>query len=178
MIDTITRREVEDLSRRTGVCVSLCIPTSPKGRDRMEGKIRLRNLIEKAHNLLVEGGMRSTLAWELLQPASDLLNDPDFWMELSKGLAVYISRGFTRVLHLAETTAEVAVVGTHFHIRPIVSAVSSQGAFVLTLDEKEATLYFVRGDHIRELDVPGMPRSMAEALGPEHSEKQRQSHSV
>ena len=79
MTDTINTEAIVRLSEVQPPCVTLHIPTSPTGRERLAGKIRLKNLAAEAEKRLVERGMRPTEARDLLKPATDLVADEHFW---------------------------------------------------------------------------------------------------
>lgn len=178
MADLLTKDQIRELAAVRGRCITIAIPTSPAGRDRLEGPVRLKNEIERAHAMLVAQGMRSTLAHDLLEPATRLLADQEFWMEQTQGLVILIGDGRLSILRVPVSVPEVAVVANRFHIRPLLSAVIDQEAYVLALDGKHTRLLRIEGETVEDLDVPEMPRSIEEALGPEYSEKQRQMRSL
>lgn len=178
MADQLTKDQIRELAAVRGRCVTIAIPTSPAGRERLEGPVRLKNEIERAHAMLVAQGMRSTLAHDLLMPATELLADQEFWMEQTRGLVILIGEGRQSFLRVPGAVPEIAVVANRFHIRPLLAAVIDQEAYVLALDGKHTRLLRIEGEKVEELDVPEMPRSIEEALGPEYSEKQRQMRSL
>ncbi len=178
MVDLLTNDQIRELAAVRGRCITIAIPTSSAGRERLEGPVRLKNQIERAHAMLVAEGMRPTLAHDLLLPATELLPDQEFWMEQTQGLVILIGEGRQSILRLPVAVPELAVVGNHFHIRPLLLAVIDQEAFVLALDAKHTRLLRIEGEKVEEVDVPAMPHSIEEALGPEYSEKQRQMRSL
>lgn len=99
-------------------------------------------------------------------------------MEQTRGLVILIGEGRQSFLRVPGAVPEIAVVANRFHIRPLLAAVIDQEAYVLALDGKHTRLLRIEGEKVEELDVPEMPRSIEEALGPEYSEKQRQMRSL
>lgn len=178
MIDTIRQEDVRELSMLEGRCVSIYIPTAATGRERLSGPVRLKNQVDRAHEMLVEQGMRSTLAIDLLKPISDLVADEKFWVHQSSGLAFFVADGFFKAFRLRIDVPELAIVGPTFHIRPLLSCMDDEEVLILALDGKETRLVKVAGDNVTLVELPDMPHSIAEALGDEYSEKQRQMHSV
>lgn len=178
MIDTVLREDIQELLALSGPCVSIYIPTAPTGRDRLAGPVRLKNQIERAHDMLVELGRRSTLVWDLLKPLSNLVDDEKFWIHQSHGLAFFLTDDFFRVFRLRVDVPELTIVGPTFHIRPVLPCLEQEEAFILALDGQETRLIKVIGEHVEEVEIPELPRSIEDALGPEYAEKQRQMHSV
>jgi hypothetical protein len=176
MNSLVTDSDIRELAKESGLCVSIYIPTSPTGRERMEAPVRFKNQIEKAHRLLVESGMRSTIAWNLLEPAQEIAQSEGFWTRAQLGLAMFLTEGTFRHFRTPFNVQELTVVGPRFHIRPLLALAKEESCHILALDEKRARLLRVQGEAVEEVDVPGMPTSLDVALGPEYSEKQRQMH--
>lgn len=104
------KRTEEGVGNEVEIQVRICIPTSPTGEDRWQGRARLREQLEAAHTLLIEKGMASLSAWQLLEPATDLLGDIAFWKRQSEGLAVLLSGGGLQLLHLPVKPRESATI--------------------------------------------------------------------
>lgn len=178
MITTITRGDIERLAGATGLCVSAYIPAAESGTGRKEGPIRLKNKLDEAHRMLVATGMRPTLAFDLLEPAAKLSRNVDFWMDVAPGVAVFLHEGEFRVYRVPYPVPELVVVGSRHHLLPLMPVLNEEAAYVLALDEQHVRLLLVNHELVRPIHVLGMPGSLAEALGPEYSEKQRQLHTV
>lgn len=178
MTETLSRSELNSLSGEDGAHVSIYVPTFATGTHRLDGRIRLKNQILRAKQKLVSQGMRSTLAWDLLTPAIDLEDDKNFWLHQTQGLALFLTNASCKIYRLPMPPQELAIVGIKFHIRPLLAAVDRPGFFILALEEKHVQLLHARGENIHAVEVPGLPKSVEEAIGPEYSEKQRQMHSV
>lgn len=178
MNDAIVRSDIDQLMGVHGTCVSIYIPTVATGRERLESAVRLKNQLEKAHRLLVEKGMRSTIAWDLLEPGTKLHDDKEFWVEQSRGLALFFAEGFTRINRLRVAVPELTIVGTSFHIRPLLSCSEQEKAYVLALDGKDTRVLRLAGETAELIQVPDMPTSIDEAIGSEYLEKQQTAHSL
>lgn len=178
MEHTLDAARLRELARRSGLCVSVYVPTEPAGRGRLEGAIRLKNSIDLAHRMLVEAGMRPTIARGLLSEVDAIPQAEDIWMAGSRGLALFFSdQGFQWYL-TPFGVPDLTVVGPRFHVRPLIPALAHETCCVLAMHEKEAKLLEVTEAGHRDVSPPDMPRSLDEALGPEFSEKQRQMHAV
>lgn len=178
MTAILTPPDIRELTKASGLLVTIMLATAASGRERLESPVRLKNELYKAHRLLVEAGMRSTLAWDLLDPAKKLIEEEDFWMASERGLALFFAEDRFHWLRTPFALPELTVVGPKFHLRPLLPLLESLECYVLALDEKQVRFLRVSTDGFRAVHVPDMPLSLKEALGPEYSEKQRQMHSV
>jgi hypothetical protein len=91
--------------------------TTPGGRH--EDCLRWKELLQKADGLLREWGESGARAKVLLGPARDLLDDSQFWMEVSAGLAVFLAPDVFRTFRVALILEDCVVVGEGFHTRPL-----------------------------------------------------------
>jgi hypothetical protein len=177
MLQTEKLPLLHDLARADGICVSVYAPIGSLGRDRLENPIRWKNRLEEARRLLEGTGMRGTDAERMLAPAASLPKDPDL-PKKGAGLAVFAAPNRFETVFTPFDVPELVVVGPRFHIRPLIPLLDDHRVYVLALDENSARLLEVTASAVHEIEVPDMPRSRDEALGPEYSEKQRQMHSV
>lgn len=136
--------------------VSLYLPTHAAGREIRQDPVRLRRLLAAIEDRL--GKLRGVPAANpLLAPARALL-DPAFWRHQESGLAVFLAPDFSRVHKLPIAVPEAALIGRHFHIRPLLPLLEGEDAFwLLALSAARARLY--RGTRWRldeaALDLPG-----------------------
>ena len=87
-MDILKQKDLQQLIETSGKwCVSLYMPTHRVGRERQQDPIRLKNLIARAQEKLLESGMRSSEVRELMRPAESLLKDDDFWRHQSNACA-------------------------------------------------------------------------------------------
>jgi len=149
--------------------VSLYLPTHRAGREVTQDPVRLRQLVASAAAEVAES--------ELLAAANRLLDDRDFWAHGTDGLAVLAGADGTTAVRLSESPRELAVVSDRFHLKPLMATVGRSVVFdVLALSRHRARLVSVTGPRAVEVDVAGMPASMAEALRFDDRERQLQSH--
>src|SRR5262245_38302773 len=73
------------------VCVSIFMPTVPLGDQAQQNPIRLKNLLNNAEEKLKQRGLKTPDITPILEPARDLLKDPDFWKHQSHGLALFLT---------------------------------------------------------------------------------------
>ncbi|MBN1991745.1 MAG: hypothetical protein JW953_03510 [Anaerolineae bacterium] len=177
----LTKEELKTLSQKQdGHFVSIYMPTRKAGPETRENSIRLKNLVTTAEKKLVENGLRAPKARALLKPAKNLLDDHDFWQRQNTGLALFISANLFRAYRLPLDFAELVVVGSRFHLKPLVPLLSGDGRFyLLALSQNEVKLFQgTRHTFDEVLLTADVPRSLAEALWYEDPEKQQQFHTA
>jgi hypothetical protein len=153
------------------------MPTHRVGREVQQNPIRLKNLLGKAQDRMVAGGVRASEARELLEPAEMLLHDGLFWQHQSDGLALFVSPETFHHYRLPFDFEELVVVTDRFHIKPLLPLLSGDGRFyVLALSQNEIRLLQGTRYSVSELDLEDVPESLAEALKWDDPEKRLQWH--
>jgi hypothetical protein len=141
--------------------------------------VRLRNLLREAQEHLLGHGLLPAEAGALLAPAKDLIADEPFWQTAAEGLAVFCAAGFFRAYRLPIRFRERAVVGRRFIIRPLLSLRGGDGAlYILALSRNQVRLFEAREHAMREVELRGVPRSLAEALGTQETPEMLQFHTA
>ena len=151
------------------VCLSIYQPAHRAGPDTRshatQDLIRLKNLLRAAADRLTAGGLRPRDAEDLLAPARRLLDDAVFWQYQSDGLAVFLAPGMTRTFRIPIRFEELVVVAPRFHVKPLLPLLTGDGLFyVLALSQNEVRLLAGTRNYMGEVELPGAPRSLAEAL--------------
>ncbi|MDX1377381.1 MAG: hypothetical protein R3307_00920 [Anaerolineales bacterium] len=154
------------------ICVSLYLPTHRTGREQQQDPIRLKNLIAEAQEKLLEYGFRRPEVENMLRPAENLLADDEFWQHQSDGLAMFLSTEFTQYYRLPSKFEELVVIARNFHIKPLLPLLDDNGQFyILTVSLNKIRLFLCTKYTINEIELPGVPTSMQEALFMDHPEK-------
>jgi hypothetical protein len=149
--------------------VSIYLPTHEAGREVTQDPVLFRRLVANAAE---EGAER-----ELLAACEHLVGDREFWAHGSAGLAVLAGPDGTTAVRLSEPTAALAVVSDRFHLKPLVAALGRRVAFdLLAMSRHSVRFVDVTGTRAVEIEVPGLPTSMPEALQWDDREPQLQSH--
>jgi hypothetical protein len=165
----ITREEIRDLlSLQTGrPCVSIYMPTYRSGSETQQNPIRFKNLLRSVQERLVETGMKDTDAAEFMRPVRELGDEPTFWQQQSEGLAIFRSPEVLRTYRLPMALDEHAVVENRFHLKPLFSLLSGDGQFyIVSLSLKSIRLIVASRHSAREIEMPDVPKSFEEAMGP------------
>jgi hypothetical protein len=131
-----------------------------------QNPIRLKNLLRSVHEKLAETGMESSEATGLMAPVRDLVDDPTFWQEQGGGLIVFRSPDVLRTYRLPAPIDELVMVNERFHVKPLFTLLAEDRPFyVLAISLKNIRLIAATRHHAEELEIPGVPHSLAEALG-------------
>lgn len=179
-MDVLSRADVKALSeKRGGLHVSLYAPTHRAGPETQQDPIRLKNLVREAEERLIAGGLRAPDARELLRPAEQLVQDRLFWRHQSDGLAIFLSAETSRHYRLPLGFEELMVVADHFHIKPLLPLLSGDGRFyVLAISQNEVRLMQSTRYSVDEVELEGVPTSLARALRFDDPERRLQFHTA
>ena len=166
-MDFVLQDEIRELMRKkSDYCVSLYLPTHRTGRETMQDPIRLDNILREAEKELVSGGMRSSEARELLQPARELLSDTFFTHRLAEGLSIFISRDFFKFFRLPVHFHESLDVGHQFYLKQLAPLLRCCKKFyILAVSKKSVRLVECTEFGANDIELEGVPLNMREALG-------------
>jgi hypothetical protein len=136
----------------------------PSGQQRT-GPHRWRVNLDEAEKQLLKTGLRAPEARELLASARRLLEEPLFWKNQCDGLAAFLGPQFLRLYRLPLACENLVVAGGRFQITPLVPLVASNGRYyVLALSQHAVRLLQGSRYSVSEVDLQGVPRSLAEAF--------------
>lgn len=162
-----------------GPCVSIYMPTHRASKAARQDPIRFKNLLHESERLLVTGGLRATDARALLAEGRNLLRDSLFWGNQGDGLAVFFSARMHRRHVLPVSFEEFVVVSDRYHVKPLLSPFAEDGRFyLLALSKNGVRLMQGTRFGVRELDLPEVPGSLAEALRYDDPEKSIQFRTI
>lgn len=128
--------------------ISLYMPTHrfPTSEHIVEDKIRFKNLIREAKEMLVSWGAEEDIASKMLADLeAEYYNDDTFWQKTTEGLAVFCSPASTKYFNLPIECDEHVNVGDKFDITPLLAIASGdQPYYLLALATHNPVLY--KGD--------------------------------
>jgi hypothetical protein len=165
--DIPTRGQIDRLlDNRHELSVSLYLPTDPASNGEAE-RIELRNLAGEARRQLDESGTTKRELWVFEDLLADLLEEEAFWRHQARSLAVFATPEGSSTFRLPNQLVALVEVSDRFHVKPLLRAVTfPQVALVLALAQGSARVLEVAPDvSPTEVDVPGMPRDVASAVG-------------
>jgi Bacterial archaeo-eukaryotic release factor family 3 len=156
-----SRSDLEELVKLEGQpAISIYLPTHLAGWEVRQDPIRLKNLLSAAAKRLM-ASRRLPEINALLSPAQRLVEDGAFWRRQQheqQGLAIFLAPGFDRVFQLPIAVHEEIMLGSYFHIKPLLPILEDAGPFwLLTISASHARLYEgSRWDftEVTELDLP------------------------
>lgn len=139
-------------------CISIYLPTHKSGRDTQGDATMLKNLLREA-----EGEIENS---KTLKPARELVEDPDFWVRSSEGLAIFLAEGFLRIHRLPVAPEAKVTVGERFYIRPLLNLLRGESFHVLVLSQNDAKLLECSPNHVAQIELPkDVATSLSEAVG-------------
>ncbi|MBZ8180773.1 baeRF7 domain-containing protein [Oscillatoria salina] len=177
----LSKNELETLvNSAKGHCVSIYMPTVEAGQEIRQNPIRFKNLMGEAEKGLIANGLDRAEAVRFLEPAWQLDN-VNFWRYQNHGLVIFLADNFIRYYRVPQEFAELVVVGSRFHLKPLLPLLTGDGQFyVLGLSQNQVRLLEGTRDRIQEVNLNSLeevPQSLAEALKYDDPEKQVQYHS-
>ncbi len=157
-------------------CVSIYMPTHRLGREQQQDPIRLKNLLAEAETKLLATGIRRPEVQKLMEPAEQLLWDRAFGKHQGDGLAIFLSNQYAKIYRLPAAFEELLVMGTSFHIKPLLPLLGRPGRFyILGLSMNNVRLSEATPDTIEEIELD-FPTNMQEALRADEPEQYWNAH--
>lgn len=178
MADLLARADVLELiGHRADQSVSVFLPTHRTAPGNEQDRIRLRNLLDQTEQRLMTEGLRAPEVRSLLAPALALLEPGTFWSYQSDGLALFLGPGFFRMFRLPVELPELVVVGTRFHVKPLLALLAADRRFyVLALSQSEVRLLEGTRQHVEEIELRDIPQDLHDTLRYDELVTQRLAH--
>jgi len=144
-----------------------------RGRETMQGAIRLKNLTGQAAEKLQAAALKAGDAQTLLAPALALIDDFDFWQHQDEGLALFLHDGDMRTYKVPLPLEESVHAGKGFHIRPLLPVLAADGSFlVLSVTADDVHMFQASRFAMSEQDSSDLPRNLDEVKGDEKGDYQ------
>jgi Bacterial archaeo-eukaryotic release factor family 7 len=174
----LSKAELNELIERSGFpCVSMYLPTHRVTAHNEQDPIRLKNLMQQAEERLASGGLRTSEVTDLLGPARRLYEDNHFWRHQSDGLAIFLAPGFARHYSLPVEFTDTVVVAERLYLKPLLPLLTGDGRFyILAISQDRVRLLEGTRHSVVEVELEGLPESLAQALRADDPEKQLQFH--
>ncbi|MFZ5907059.1 MAG: PAS domain-containing protein [Nitrospirota bacterium] len=169
---------IESLIRnQKGWCISIYMPTHRTAAETQQDQIRFKNLFREAEKRLIKNGLRSRQVEEFLDPLRRLLEDAHFWQHQGEGFAAFLSGEVFRYFRVPQYFQELLIVARRFHLKPLLSLLSSDGIFyLLAVSQNKVRLFLGTQFSIHEVTPGDIPENLSEALKYDDPEKQLQFH--
>lgn len=157
-------------------CVSIFMPTYRMTEDQIQNPTRFKNMLRQAQDQMVEAGIRTPDAVEILQPGYDLLDDHAFWNHPMDGLAAFLAKDVFHRFRVPIQLEERLVINSRFHVRPLLPLMHEARFYILSLSQNNIKLYQATQYTIQEMTLADIPTSRAEALWYVQRERELQRH--
>ncbi len=140
-----------------GLRLSIYMPAHRAGSDIWQDPIRCKNLIREAQEKLlaleVDGTSRDEIR-QLIRPLIELQEDRDFWQHQGDGLAIFRAADTMEVFRLPVELPELCVLGTRFHLKPLLMALAAEKMFhVLSLSQNSVKLFKGSASGLSKVDL-------------------------
>lgn len=133
-----------DLASREGEhLISIFIPTEKRGPEIEQNRIRFKNAIATADDMLSDAGLSAGDRELRLESPRALEGERDFWEHQGRGLACYIDDegNLTLVALHRPPNDQTVVVASRFMLRPLMDELNDTTFDVLALTPDEVRLY-------------------------------------
>lgn len=138
----INKSQIDKLIEKVGKhCISIYMPTFRAGRTQ-EDQLRFKNALSEVLDKLQQRGFDKKEAHRFLGKGYELLDNDEFWMYQSDGLAVFISENSFEYYTLPVHFNSRMEIGTTFYIRPLMPMFDENGRFfLLALSQNEVKFF-------------------------------------
>lgn len=154
----------ELLEERDPPAISLYVPTSRTTSEWEADRLRYRAAVDRARELL-DSDLDAASTRKMLDGLGKLLDDQEFWLHQSDGLAVFRAPGFSRLYRLPVRLPELVVVAPSFHTRPLIQLLQAPDRFwILGLSQKGVRLWEGTSTGLREVELGSIPSSLMDAV--------------
>lgn len=167
------------LDQKSGLCISIFLPTDPLGRETQRDHILFKNLLKQARELLAEQKISPDQSAAILKPAYNLFEDTLFWSRQGRGLAVFIAHGFFRYFRMPVNFSPQLKLSDRFPIKPFLPLMMSNNKYyLLSLSHNQAKVFHGSRFGLNEIDVRTIPKSIHDSLKYEIFEEQVHYHAA
>ncbi len=113
------------MEHHRGLCISMYLPTHRVEVEIQQDRIRLKQQMRQAENLLFLANVHAAEVEDLLEPIQALVDDEAFWLHPSDGLALFRSPDMFNSYRLPFSFRELVVISTHFYLKPLLPLLSN-----------------------------------------------------
>ncbi|QDU98355.1 baeRF7 domain-containing protein [Lignipirellula cremea] len=176
-MDEFTRDDLHKLSTQQDAhLLSLYLPTETAGPQVRQNRIRFKNAVDEAEQLL-----HTRNAPALQQQLEELRNweaDDDWWQHQSQGLAVFCDGEQIRRWRIPQEVDQICHLGERFHVAPLCQLLQNDGKFyVIAVSQNKVRLFSGAKTGMQELDSSSLPHDLESALNIDEYVSSLQHHS-
>ncbi len=152
-------------------CVSIYLRTHRAGKETLESRTRLKNLVKEARQQLDAAGHDHSL----LAKIESLQHQSEFWQHQSDGLAIFLAEDQVRLIQLDQPVDDRVVVADSLFVLPLIvnqPRLGQQLVLVLTWDQ--ASLFRRNADSLEPVSTEHLPGKFDELVLPRDPEESLQ----
>lgn len=178
VMDLLTTRDLSALMEtQESYCISIYLPTFVSGSEVGQNQIRYKNLFRIVSEKLNRTDLRPSQVKHFLSPLKKYVDETLFWRNQSQGLALFRSENEFFHYRLPLDFKELGLVSGRFHIKPLLPMFSADGLFyLLAFSKNKVRLLQGTKYSASEINIAGVPGSLAEALKYDFPQKELQYH--
>jgi hypothetical protein len=177
-MDLFSKEQLTELAAlESEPCVSIFMPIYHVESEVGQNPIRLKNLMKKARQELLDQDYREPDIESLLAPLNALMERNGFWLDQSDGFAAFLAPEQARFFRLPIDFEELVLSGRRFHLKPLFPLLAANNRFyVLALSKNKVRLF--QGTHysISEIESKDIPESLLDVLSLEERQRSLQNH--
>ncbi len=164
-----THEDLHALARGRGAgLASVYLPLRAAFPGAQENALRLRAAREAVVTRLVAEGVEAEEAERRAAPLARVVVDPREWTESASALAAFVGPGLAYAFALAEETPERVYVADSFALVPLARALQREPRYrVLALSANRVACFEGDARAFAARALPGVPKSLEDALGSE-----------
>lgn len=172
--------DLKDLIKNEdGLSISIMLPVEPPGKGDEKNKIKFKNLLQKTEDKLLEHGLKKPEINGLLKKIKESAENPTFFRNANKSIAVFINKNNTKVFNLPYDIFENVSVGTDFFIKPLLPLLQGNGEyFILGISKDNARLFSADKSNIFEVDIAEITKRAAEEIDMIKPQKGAGAHTI
>lgn len=171
-IDSLDFDALISADQTEGPKASIYLPTKVSGGQDKVAAGLMRDQISGAKADLESAGLSGSDAANVLAPIEKALDDSDFWLHLSRGLAVFAAKDFARVYRIPLEVPALRTVDDHFNVVPLAPMLEQAGrVYILALAKNSVRLFDAGRNHIEQLPLGRIPENFDATVTelPEHN---------
>lgn len=165
-MNQITPQDLKSItSNDFSYCVSITMEAAPIVGGSLENPIKLRNLLGKAKEKLIEAGLSNKKADTFLSSAFNIVDDSGFWRDQFSALLIYITDGQSHAYKLPLVMGDRVLVSRKCYILPLVEYLNkNQSYYILHLDEGGNKLYEATPFGVAQIELPELDLTIEELM--------------
>jgi hypothetical protein len=146
-------------------CLSILVPARRAGTAAFQSPIRLKTLLKKAREELVQTGLPTFEVRRRLAAAQEFLSGDYFWQYQGDSFALFIGSSEARIYRMPLSIEEIVVISDHFYLKPLLPLLNEQRIFyILALSQNAVRLFRATHFDIQSIAVVGAPASLSDLL--------------